>query len=189
MKPIFIVLSFTGTPLSKVVVTHMKHQYAHVSLGLDDELDELYSFGRLHPYNAFRGGLVREGINHGTFKRFKHTKVAVYRLTVTAKQYRKIEAIIRTMWADRRRYKFNILGMFLVKFNKKLSRKDYFYCAEFLRHVLDEAGVDITHLPDIISPQDFMQLSGMKLTYEGLLREYPAGGILDGKKEEYGSNG
>ncbi len=56
-------LTFTGTILSRVVKLYTKKEYSHVSIALDENLEEMYSFGRLNPYIAFIGGFVREGID------------------------------------------------------------------------------------------------------------------------------
>ena len=50
-KKIYILLSFTGTILSRIIRMYTKDKYCHASLSLDKEFNELYSFGRLNPYN------------------------------------------------------------------------------------------------------------------------------------------
>ena len=72
MKKIYIILTHTGTTLSKIIKNYTKDEFSHVSISLDKDLNEMYSFGRLNPYNPFWGGFVHEGINFGTFKRFKN---------------------------------------------------------------------------------------------------------------------
>ena len=74
MKKIYIVLTYTGTILSKIVKIYTRREFSHVSIALDEDLTKMYSFGRLYPYNPFLAGFVHEGIDHGTFKRFKKTK-------------------------------------------------------------------------------------------------------------------
>ena len=49
MKKIYIVLTHTGTTLSKIIKTYTKDEFSHVSIALDNKLQEMYSFGRLHP--------------------------------------------------------------------------------------------------------------------------------------------
>ena len=71
MQKVYIVLTHTGTLLSNLIKLYTKNDYSHVSLAFDQELNEMYSFGRLYTYNAFIGGFVREYLNKGTFKRFK----------------------------------------------------------------------------------------------------------------------
>lgn len=83
MKKIYIVLTYTGTILSKIIKLYTKKEYSHVSIALDQDLKYMYSFGRLNPYNAFIGGFVHEEIDKGTFKRFKNTKSLVYDINVT----------------------------------------------------------------------------------------------------------
>ena len=71
MKKIYIILTHTGTILSRIIRHWTKDEFSHISISLDKDLEEMYSFGRLNPYNAFVGGFVREGLDKGTFARFK----------------------------------------------------------------------------------------------------------------------
>lgn len=50
MKKIYIILTFTGTALSRIIKFATKVEFAHVSIALDEELNEMYSFGRINPY-------------------------------------------------------------------------------------------------------------------------------------------
>ena len=90
MKKIYIVLTYTGTILAKIVKVYTRREFSHVSIALDEDLTEMYSFGRLNPYNPFLGGFVQEGVGKGTFKRFKKTKARVYSLQVNDDQYIKV---------------------------------------------------------------------------------------------------
>jgi len=171
MKKIYIVLTYTGTVLSNIVKFYTKEKYSHVSIGLDSELNELYSFGRLNPYNPFIGGFVREGINKGTFERFKNTIGAVYSLEVEDKQYEKIIEIIEKVKNNKEEYKFNVIGLFLVSINKKYKKEKSFYCAEFIKYLL-ETTFNKKLLPEIVKPMDFLELNNLELVYEGLFRDY-----------------
>ena len=172
MKEIYIVLTNTGTILSKIVKYWTKDRNTHASIGLDRGLKKLYSFGRLNPYNAFLGGFVREGINKRTFKRFSNTTTQVYSLSVTDEHYDRIVEIIKEFHNQRKIYKFNILGLMLAGFNKKIERKNSFYCSEFVRYVLCSSGSNTDEYPPVIKPEDFKKIDNIKLVYEGLLKEY-----------------
>lgn len=174
MKKIYIILTHTGTVLSKIVKYYTKYEYSHISIGLDKELNRMYSFGRLNPYNPFWAGFVHEYIDKGTFKRFKNTKTEVYSLEITDEQYSNIEKLIEKMIQHRKKYKFNILGLFAVSINKKVSTRNSFYCAEFVKYVVENAGIQMT-LPEIIKPQDFRNQRNMEIVYTGLLRDYNRG--------------
>ena len=124
MKKIYIMVSYTGTILSNLIRLYTNKEYTHVSISLDVELMELYSFGRLNPYNAFIGGFVKEGKDIGTFKRFKNTKVAIYSLDVADENYKNVKQIIYTIKRNKEEYKFNLLGLFLVAFHKRIYRSE-----------------------------------------------------------------
>ena len=171
MKEIYIVLTHTGTVLSNIVKFYTKKDYTHVSISLDSELKELYSFGRLNPNNPFKAGFVREDLENGTFARFKNTIGSIYVLEVTDEQYKIIRETIEYVKTNKDKYKFNILGLFLVSIHKKYQKEDTFYCAEFVKYVL-EKSLNKKLLPDIIKPMDFLELDNVELVYEGLFSKY-----------------
>ncbi len=171
MKEIYIVLTHTGTVLSKIVRAYTKKPFSHISISLDKELQRMYSFGRLNPYNPFFAGFVHEYIHKGTFKRFSDTTTKIYSFEVTEEQYQKMEEIIIKMEQQKEKYKFNILGLFAVAFNKKVRRENALYCAEFVKYLFDESEIK-NDLPEIIKPVDFEKLNGIKQVYKGLLKNY-----------------
>lgn len=170
-KKIYIVLTYTGTILSKIIRIYTKAEYCHVSLSLDKRLNKMYSFGRLNPYNPFIGGFVHEGINIGTFKRFKKTKTEIYEIEVTNEQYNKIRKEIKHIKKNRKKYKFNRAGLFLSAINYKYTRVNRFYCAEFVKYLIDTANIEI-QLPNIVKPIDFKKYNNLELLYKGRLINY-----------------
>lgn len=172
MQKIYIVLTHTGTILSNIIKKYTKNEYSHVSIALDEDLKNIYSFGRINPYIAFLGGLVKESLTSGTFKRFKNTKTLVNQLEVTDEQYENIKIKITKMMRHKKEYKFNIKGLFYVALNKKVKRPKTFYCAEFVKYILENASIDTSYLPEIIKPEDFKKLKNTKFVYKGKLSEY-----------------
>lgn len=171
MKKIYIILTHTGTVLSNIIKTYTKDEYSHVSIALDEELEEMYSFGRLRPYNAFVAGFIHENIHKGTFKRFKKTKAIIFSMMIEDEQYEKIKNKIRDIEKEKDTYKFNIWGLFAVSVNKKVKAPRTFYCAEFVKYLLEEAGVKV-ELPEIIRPENFKDIPNKNTEYKGLLRKY-----------------
>ncbi len=172
MKKIYIVLTFTGTALSHLIHITTKDEFAHVSISLDADLKEMYSFGRLNPYNPFFGGFVHEGIDYGTFKRFENTTISnIYSLEVSDFQYRKLKKKIKSMDKSKFNYKFNIIGLILAKFRLRLERHDCYYCAEFVKKVMDDSNI-YNNLPEAVKPEDFKYLENANLYYSGLLKDY-----------------
>lgn len=117
MKEIYIVLTYTGTVLSRLIKLYTRKKYSHVSLTFDKSLNKLYSFGRLNPYNPFMGGFVIEGINVGTFNRFKNTDAIIFSLKITDEQFENLQKDVRIFIKQREKYKFNIMGLFLTVLN------------------------------------------------------------------------
>ena len=173
MKKIYIILTHTGTALSTIIKYYTKDEFSHISISLDENLEEMYSFGRLNPYNPFLGGFVHESIKNGTFKRFKNTRTEIYSLNIENEQYERLVKIIKYFNKNKNKYSFNILGLACVSIKKKIKRKNNFYCAEFVKHVLKSAGVtSVAGLPKIIKPEDFKNIDGLNLEYKGVLKKY-----------------
>lgn len=170
-KKIYIVLTYTGTILSKIIRVYTKKDFSHVSIALDENLEEMYSFGRLNPYNPFRGGFVKEGIDVGTFKRFNKTKSEIYSFKLTDNQYKKIKNVIKKMEKEHKIYKFNYIGLFAVAVNLKYKKDNSFYCAEFVKYLLEIAGIEM-NIPEIVKPMDFKKIKNLNLEYDGLLKNY-----------------
>ena len=171
MKKIYIVLSYTGTILSRIVKLYTRKEYSHVSIALDRDLSHMYSFGRLNPYNPFIGGFVQESPNYGTFKRFKNSKIKIYSLEVSDDDYRIIKNTIRDIEKNKKSYKFNVMGLITVMAHYHLKRENCFYCAEFVKYVLNSSSMEFD-LPEIIKPDDFQRVTGTNEIYTGRLSEY-----------------
>ncbi len=170
-KKVYIILSHTGTLLSTLIHLYTKDEFSHVSIALDQNLSHMYSFGRLNAYNPFIGGFIHEGINFGTFYRFQRTFVEIYSLEVTNEQYILIKNEIYKIRDLSKFYKFNFIGLCAIALQIKYRSKYSFYCAEFVKHVFDEANVNL-NLPDLVKPIDFKLNKRVVLTYRGLLKNY-----------------
>lgn len=59
MKKIYIVLAHTGTLLSRIIKIRTGAEYTHSSIALDEDLEQMYSFGRKYSYIAFYGRICK----------------------------------------------------------------------------------------------------------------------------------
>ena len=59
---VYILLTDTGSLLTKLIKLYTKKPYNHASISFDFELSEVYSFGRKKVENPFHGGFVKEKI-------------------------------------------------------------------------------------------------------------------------------
>lgn len=171
MKRVYFVLTYSGTILGRIIRFKTGKTYTHVSIALDEKLDRMYSFSRLNPYNCFIGGFMHEKLNEGCFKRFKNTRAMICYIEITDYQYEKLEGQIKIFEQNKSIYKFNVLGLIYILFNKRIHRKNYFYCAEFIKYILKNANVNI-NLPDMPRPENFEELHNAKVIYTGILNRY-----------------
>ena len=111
MKKIYIILSFTGTALSRVIKLTTRAEFAHVSIALDKDLNQMYSFGRLNPYNPFVGGFVEESLCRYLFSK-KNTKARVYKIAVDEKTFDDFQLIMKKYSDHSSEYIYDTFGVF-----------------------------------------------------------------------------
>lgn len=173
-KQIYILLSHSGSILSKLINVYTRKNFTHVSIGLDEDLEKLYSFGRVRPYNPVIGGFVQEDILNGTYKRFPKTRCAIYSLNVNEKQYRRLEKEIERFKKEQEKYGYNLIGLFGVLFHYPIYRKYNYFCSQFVSEVLSNSGINIIEKsPGLTSPTDFIGCKGLTEIYEGPIKNYP----------------
>ena len=168
-KKIYIILSFSGTFFAILIRLFTGKEYSHSSIALDKELNEMYSFGRLKPYNPFKGGFVHEGIHHGTFNRFKKTKAKILEIDVSEDDYNKLSDELTNF--KNGVWKYNYLGVLLYPSKKAIHFKNRFYCSEFVKHMLDLTNTNF-ELPEVVKPYDFNSIENSNVIYEGILKNY-----------------
>lgn len=175
MRKIYILLSRTDTVLARTIHSATHTEYTHASLSLDNEFEEMYTFGRRKAENPFIGGFVKESLHTGVLKKFDYCPCVIYSLEVTDEQVDKIKEFMAPMMASPLTYKYNILGLFSCWFNISWHRKQRYVCSQFVASALEYAKVDIVlpREPIAMRPNDFRQAKGLNLVYEGSLKDIP----------------
>jgi len=174
MKKIFFVLTQTNTYVSRIIRHYTGDTYNHISIALEEDLSEMYSFGRRNPYIFFYGGFVVENPMKGTFKRYPRTLCKVLCLPVEDDSYQTISDLIQRFASEKKSFKYNIRGIFKARKNinyQKSYRK--FYCTQFMKYLLVCAHVvPESFFDEVVAPEHFMKLPDVTVLYEGLLRDY-----------------
>lgn len=172
-KQIYIVLSQTGTMLSKIVRLYTGDMYNHASIALDKELRHMYSFGRINPYNPVIGGFVKESPTSGTFKRFYNTDVVIIELEIDADKYDAIKEGLEEMYGHKEDYHYNYKGLFLAAFGKPRHKVGCYYCSEFVHEFCCNYDIDLGKSRNqVVKPMDLIDVPGGRVIYEGKLRSY-----------------
>lgn len=91
-KKVFLLLTDTGTMLTKLIKFYTRKPYNHASISFNSELTEVYSFGRKTPRNPFIGGFVKEDIQSIIFQK---ASCAIYSLTLTEEDVERMKRYIK----------------------------------------------------------------------------------------------
>ena len=184
MKSIYLLLTATGTWFSRFVGLFTKARYNHISLCLNDNIEEFYSFGRKIAWFPLVSGFVIEQLDRGVFKVFSDTACLIYKLEINDDKYEKLKTAIDLIKENQDKYGFNLIGMIGVIFNKPIKRKNRFFCTQFVATMLSECNIhDFKKDMSLINPHDFHKIPGLIKLYEGRLSEFSntRGKITDGK--------
>lgn len=174
-RQLYIVLSKTGTNLSKVIRYVTKADYNHVSLSLDPELNEMYSFGRRFPRNPLLGGFVQESKDCPFFKLFSETEVKVLSLDIDESTYQDIRSEFNYMRDHKFMYHYNYIGLVLAAFNIHFKPNYTYYCSEFAKEILLNHNIEgAKDLEKIPQPIHFEDIPNTTEVYTGKLNQYTA---------------
>jgi len=172
MKSIYLVFTATGTLFSRCIKLYTKAKYNHVSLCLDSEISEFYSFGRKIYWFPLIGGFVIEHIDSGLFKAFRETTCAVYRLDIDDSKYGLLKEYVQMFIKNKKVFGYNLLGLVGVMLNIPLKRRNKYFCTQFVATMLQKSKVYCFGKdPSLVTPQDFYNIEGLMLVYEGKLAE------------------
>ena len=172
-RNVYILLTDTGTWFSRMIKLYTKAPYNHASISLDEQLEELYSFGRKVYYNPLSAGFVKEGMDHGVFFYKKNTKCIIYKITVSEMQYGKLTNGIAKVECLKDQYRYNLLGVMAIAINKRLIRENAYTCSQFVASMLVTSGIhQFDKFIELVTPEDIMNISRLEIIYEGKLRNY-----------------
>lgn len=173
MKEIYIILSHSGTIISKIIKIYTRARYSHVSIGFDPDLNEFYSFGRKKIDTPIGGGFIIEGKNRGLFRKLKNARCKVYKVMLTDEQYVTLRECINEFIRFQDTYKYNYLGILTTMFGLKLKRSHHYFCSQFVAEVLHKGKVWHCEKDfSLITPKDFEQIKNATLIYEGRVCDY-----------------
>ena len=172
MKKIYILLSRTGTVPSRIIHGIKGGRFTHTSISLTPTTDCLYSFARRKIRNPFIAGLIKENIHTEVFAQYPNCSCAMYSLEVSDEAYEKIKRQITFFFKNYKKAKYNFLGMIPLAMGIKIKRRFKLTCSQFVAVAIESSGeVKLPKDPFLMLPNDFMKIDGIKLEYEGVLKD------------------
>ena len=172
MKDIYILLTKSDTYISRFINFYTKDKYTHVSISFNENLIPMYSSARKYVHFPLPGGLRHEPLDTGFYK--KHSKIpcALYKLEVTDEVFCAAKEEAEEMIKSAKKYKFNVIGMFLCGLNVPFPRKNKYFCSEFVSKILiDNNALKLPKIPCLMKPIDYTKLPELDCIYEGKLNE------------------
>ena len=167
---VYIILTDTGTLFTRLIKVFTKSSLNHASISFTKELDTTYSFGRKKANNPFIGGFVKENMN-GTL--FENATCSIFSCTVSKSEYDQMLEFVKQVETHQENYKYNLIGLFGVLFNRKIKRNRAYFCSEFVATTLNNGGISITSKPEcLVKPNDLVECDYFHSIYEGRLHSY-----------------
>lgn len=169
-RTVYLLFTDTGSYLSRLIHLYTKEPLNHVSIALDRELTEVYSFGRKQPNNPFVGGFVKEDISTPYLN---NALCEIYALHVTEQEFECIQKMIRSIEVDKDKYRYNFVGLFGVMLKIKVSRRAAYFCSQFVATVLQNiSNFTLDKQPCFTTPEDIRSSPELEIIYEGTLMHY-----------------
>lgn len=170
MKSTYILLTDTGTVLTKCIKLFTRKNYNHSSIALDQQLDNVYSFGRKKVTNPFDGGFVKENLYQDFFLR---AKCQVFRFDVTDEQYELLQTKLSEFELEKSKYRYNLIGLIGIALHQNWERENAFFCSQFLAYILEECEMGTFDKPCyLVTPADLIQTLDPQIVYQGTIMEY-----------------
>ena len=168
-KSIFLIYSNTYSKVSKVLNLFMKEEYTHISISLDQDIRNFYSFGRRNYYIPLIGGFVEESTQEGIFSQFNETIIEVVEKKVTEKEYNTLKEELEKYKIFSNIYRYNLIGLPLMRFNIPYERERHFACSQFVGYLLQKSEIyKFDKSWSLVQPKDIREIEGLLTVKEKL---------------------
>ena len=183
-KYVYIVISKSDTLPGKLIKLrtklnfghrYEKDTYTHLSLSLDNKLDNMKSFARKSETNIFNSGMINESIYDGFFKKGIIKDIIVIKYPVSSYKYNKVKREINKYWKNKDYYKYNFLALLsILVYGKTVKDKKNrrFYCSEWVTKVLSDADVIKKDCLKLMRPGLYYHIMKDYVIYEGSVNGY-----------------
>lgn len=169
---VYIIVSQTGTGVSKLIKFFTKKPYNHSSISADLTLSDMYSFCRKYTPFPLPAGFNQEIVGEGTLGLYSNIPCEIYMIPVSTEQKDKFYDILNHFKKYKSNYSYNVLGMWAILFRLHFERKNKFVCSQFVAYIIKESGIELNKPVCLYSPEDLRHLPNSKLVYRGELNEF-----------------
>lgn len=139
---VYIVFSATPYKIGKLIRRFTGERYNHVSLALDRELEQMYSYARRHYRTPFYGGFVRES-KARYYPGGIPSQIKICRLPVSEGEFMHLARQLEEMYARREELLYNHLSVVTTPLRRLVHLKDAAICTEFVAGQLHAFGMPV----------------------------------------------
>ena len=172
---LFLVLTRTNTVVAKAIRFISGKPFSHVSISDDRTLSSMYSFCRDRKSLPLPAHFNEESLGTGIFGTDESIACEVYRIPISAGQYRIYKRMIAHFSRNRKKYGYSLFGLVAIFFGMKYEVTTRFVCSVWVGFMLRAIGVvPIREKPlSLYEPEDLRSISGSTMIYRGSLGRYP----------------
>ena len=172
LKQIYILLSKTQTLPSRLIHRMTGGSFTHASLALTPQTDRFYSYARKTLNNPLNAGLIVEDIHALVFAKYPDCHCSLYAIEVSDEGYEKIKRLLALYLKNRKKAKYNFMGVLPLRLGIRLQRRWRLVCSQFVAIALQESGeITLPKDPYLMLPNDFPAIKGARKIYDGVLKD------------------
>ncbi|QEY22063.1 hypothetical protein D0S48_16080 [Psychrobacillus sp. AK 1817] len=169
-KTVYIILSDTSTWFSKMIGMYTGRNRNHASIAFDEQLNEMYSFGRKQRYNPINGGFVQENARGGVFK---NANCSIFQCKISLSEFEQMQNRVLAFREEQDRYKYNLLGLFGIALRLKINRENAYFCSQFVATIMNESSTLSIDTPTyLVQPHHIAEHPALHQIYEGHFQYY-----------------
>ena len=171
---IYLVISETPSKFGKMIRRFARITYNHASIAFDEDLKQLYSFGRRQNKVPLDAGLVLEYPERFSLRKASRVNVRIYKIPVSQRQYLAGKQRLREIAHDPEGYLYNLYSVLSFPLLRGFQTYKAYSCAEFSAHLLRHMNVlTDTWKPEYTyTPEEIADSIGLDVYFEGNLLDF-----------------
>lgn len=171
-EKLYLVLIGTPGIFAAIIKAVTRTKYIHIVLGMDEDLNQCYSFGRRNPKIPILSGFEQEKMDK-VIEKYPRALCMVTEIECTPKQKEDIWGRIHYYEANAKRYHYTVLGLPFMLINKPFHQKRRYACSQFVARTLEDYGVrKFKKHYSLMTPRDFYEMPDKKILYVGTVEGY-----------------
>ncbi len=164
---IYVIFSATPYRMGRFIRSITSAKYNHVSIALDEQFTQMYSFSRRYYRTPLYGGFVKESLSR-FYVKGKQTHIHVFKIPTTQEKRNAIAKRLKAMLAQKDKYLYNHLSVLLTPIKRQVKIPDAYVCVEFCVDILQQAGIDV-RMDKYYSLSELEQVLSPYSAYTGLM--------------------